>query len=447
MSRCAAILAVCMSLVRLATALEACASPGICTCSETIPSSLCNLTFVRDTGTDDVWLNLDNNPWSCDCRMREVLHCLSLILDYEELTCRYPPALNNRFLYSLNREDLVCSSPAIDYISSTVHQAKVGETVTLYCNATGFNRPTLTWTLPPVPPGGTPSDRQHHEVSTANLDYNSTESTLNITNVQMSDQGSYTCQASNAAGVDSMSLSLTVIPDDGQGQRTLAAAIGGTVGAVVLCIILGLIYFMHKRRQNKNNSSNLPSAQKTQQTTKHSNPEFEEDDVEYDDVRIAEPRGPATIEIHHGRPVIGSAENQGTTAIQGAASAEGAGYLYQGLVHENPDHVYTSLQDGANASGGRDERAVGDGGRSGQEERLQHGPQAQAGQTAEGTGGGATGHVYQSLRQETPDHVYTSLRGEEATPGDAYGRQDIANADHGYQHPGDITAELPAEEP
>ncbi|XP_078686326.1 uncharacterized protein LOC144919015 [Branchiostoma floridae x Branchiostoma belcheri] len=247
---------------------------------ETIPSSLCNLTFVNYTGANDVRLYLDNNPWSCDCRMREVPHCLSLILDYEELTCRYPPALNNRFLYSLNREDLVCSSPAIDYISSTVHQAKVGETVTLYCNATGFNRPTLTWTLPPVPPGGTPSDRQHHEVRAANLDYNSTESTLIITHVQMSDQGSYTCQASNAAGVDSMSLSLTVIPDDGQGQRTLAAAIGGTVGAVVLCIILGLIYFMHKRRQNKNNSSNLPSAQKTQQTTKHSNPEFEEDDVE-----------------------------------------------------------------------------------------------------------------------------------------------------------------------
>ncbi|XP_019640785.1 PREDICTED: leucine-rich repeat and immunoglobulin-like domain-containing nogo receptor-interacting protein 3 [Branchiostoma belcheri] len=406
---------------------------------ETIPSNLCDLSERYDGF--QVYLYLDNNPWSCDCRMREVFKCSGLIRHLSDFTCRYPPALNNRMLLSVT-DELVCFSPAIDYISSTVYQAAVGETVILYCNATGFNRPTLTWH-----PGETPSDRQHHEVSTANLDYNSTESTLTITNVQMSDQGSYTCQASNAAGVDSRSLSLTVI----QGTSRVAAAIGGTVGAVVLCIILGLIYmyFMHKikRRQNKNNASNRPSTQTTQQSTMRFNPEFEEDETEYDDVRIAEPRGPATIEIHHGRPVIGSAENQVTTAVQGAASAEGAGHLYQGLVHENPDHVYTSLQDGANASGGRDERAVGDGGRSGQEERLQHGPQAQAGQTAEGTGGGATGHVYQSLRQETPDHVYTSLRGEEATPGDANGRQDIANADHGYQNPGDITAELPAEEP
>ncbi|XP_019640567.1 PREDICTED: leucine-rich repeat-containing protein 3B-like [Branchiostoma belcheri] len=268
MSSCTAVLTVCLILVRLTAALQACTSPegpGVCSCSGTwvscssrnlslvpddIPASTTGLslsynqittiengkkltslrldsnkltilpsttfatlnsirvldlsnnqitTLDRDTfvgATLEVHFNLNNNPWSCDCRMREILNCPLL----NGIICQSPPALSGLSLASLSRDNLTCHSPNITHTSSTLYQAAVGETVTLYCNATGLNRPTLTWSWTPVQPSSAPTDRPHYQVSTTKLDYNSAESTLIIKRVEMSNQGHYICHAANAAG-------------------------------------------------------------------------------------------------------------------------------------------------------------------------------------------------------------------------------------------------------
>ncbi|KAI8518032.1 hypothetical protein Bbelb_040490 [Branchiostoma belcheri] len=206
MSSCTAVLAVCLILVRLTAALQACTSPdgpGICSCSGTwVSCSSRNLSLVPDdipsstTATLEVYFNLNNNPWSCDCRMREILNCPLL----KGIICQSPPDLSGFSLASLTRDNLTCSSPTITHTSPTLYQAAVGETVTLYCNATGFNRPSITWSWTPLQPNSAPTDRPHYQVSTTKLDYNSAESTLTINLVQISYQGHYICHAANAAG-------------------------------------------------------------------------------------------------------------------------------------------------------------------------------------------------------------------------------------------------------
>ncbi|XP_078603924.1 uncharacterized protein LOC144877753 [Branchiostoma floridae x Branchiostoma japonicum] len=168
---------------------------------ETIPSTLCDFS----TYPYDFRFNLSNNHWSCDCRMRKILNCPNL---GDEISCRLPPVLNDIRLSDLTLSNLACSSPIIHNISLSV----IGETLTVNCHATGLNRPTLTWSWTPVQPNGVSIARSHDEVSTTNLGYNSVESRLTINRTQISDQGHYTCHASNVVGDDRKTLSLFVIP-------------------------------------------------------------------------------------------------------------------------------------------------------------------------------------------------------------------------------------------
>ncbi|XP_078604359.1 uncharacterized protein LOC144878055 [Branchiostoma floridae x Branchiostoma japonicum] len=300
---------------------------------ETLPSTLCDLT-------SDFSLTLSNNPWSCDCRMRRILDCPNL---KDKIICRSPPVLNNIKLSDLTKNDLNCSPPTIDHISSTVHQTVVGDNATVYCNATGFNRPTLTWSRTIAQPTRGRSEMPHYEISTWNLGYNSAESSLTITDVQMSEQGHYTCHASNSVGEDLRSFSLFVIPvkaettpskigtqtvpsfffrlDTTQGYRVphVVPAVGGAVGAVVLCTLLGLICFRHKRRQQtEDKPSYHPSIRERLHGTHHPYADHFEEEEGYDDVLVPDRR-----------------------EIPGEESTEG--HQYQSLLLETRDHNYTAL--------------------------------------------------------------------------------------------------------
>eukprot|EP00058_Branchiostoma_floridae_P004080 XP_002589568.1 hypothetical protein BRAFLDRAFT_81525 [Branchiostoma floridae] len=236
------------------------------------------------------------------------------------MICQSPPILNNIKLADLTQNNLACSIPIINHISPTAQQAKVGETAIFYCNATGFNRPKITWSWPSVQPSTSQTDRPHDKVRTTSLamGYNSAESSLTITHVQMGDQGHYTCHASNAEGEDSMSLFLTVISDTPPVPH-VAPAVGGAVGAVVLCTILGLICFVHKQRQQiKEKSSYHPSIRETLHGTHHPYADHFEEEDGYDDVLVPDRR-----------------------EIPGEESTEG--HQYQSLLLETRDHNYTAL--------------------------------------------------------------------------------------------------------
>ncbi|KAI8514485.1 hypothetical protein Bbelb_070760 [Branchiostoma belcheri] len=287
--------------------------------------------------------------------------------------------------------NLTCSSPTISHTSPTVHQAAVGETVTLYCNSTGFNRPSITWSWTPVQPNSAPTDRPHYDVSTTKLDYNSVESTLTINRVHMSYQGHYTCHAANAAGDDLRSFSLFVIPtqtetpssntgtptihsslssniavslnnkDSTHSSETLiGATVGSFVGGILLCAAIGLIVYMCKRKQTSTSSSQEAEHEQTdsKRGTERPNPAFEQDvnEYEYEDIPQQEAvyqnqlREPVTFfggedgrpGMDRASPVTAGDQRQqlGDATVPGTSTS----HLYQDLQHEKQDHVYTSLQ-------------------------------------------------------------------------------------------------------
>ncbi|XP_078687183.1 uncharacterized protein LOC144919581 [Branchiostoma floridae x Branchiostoma belcheri] len=345
---------------------------------ESLPPNLCDLAY-------DLRFSLSNNPWSCDCRMEKILGCSNL--NYG-ITCQSPPVLNNTILQSLTRDNLTCSSPAITHTSPAVHQAAVGEIVILYCNSTGFNRPSITWSWTPVQPNSAQTYRPHYDVSTTKLDYNSVESTLTINRVQMSYQGHYTCHAANAAGDDLRSFSLFVIPtqtetpssntgtptipsssphfvvsinnkDSTHSSVTLiGATVGSFVGGILLCAVIGLIVYMCKRKQTSTSSSQEAEHEQTdsKRGTERPNPAFEQDADEYEDIPQREAvyqnqlREPVTFfggqdgrpGMVRASPVAAGDQRQqlGDPTVPGTSTS----HLYQGLQQVKQDHVYTSLQ-------------------------------------------------------------------------------------------------------
>ncbi|KAI8496746.1 hypothetical protein Bbelb_254010 [Branchiostoma belcheri] len=321
--------------------------------------------------------------------MEKILGCSNL--NYG-IICQSPPVLNNIRLQSLTRDNLTCSSSAITHTSPTLYQAAVGETVILYCNSTGFNRPSITWSWTPFQPNSAPTDRPQYDISTTKLGYNSVESTLTITRVQTSYQGHYTCQASNAAGDDLRSFSLFVTPAQTESPSSntgtptipgssnsshfavsinnkdsthsfailIGSAVGSFVGGILLCAAIGLTVYMCKRKKTSTSSSQETARAQTSLTrgTERPNPAFEQDadEYEYEDIPQQEAvyqnqlREPVTFfEGQDGRPgmvraspvAAGDQRQQlGDATVPGTSTS----HLYQDLQHEKQDHVYTSLQ-------------------------------------------------------------------------------------------------------
>ena len=81
-----------------------------------------------------------------------------------------------------------------------------GDTASLICQATGEPVPTTSWYFnDSLLVNGT-----EHMISTLLLNTNTISSTLTIMNVQSSDVGTYTCNATNVVSTDTSSGVLTV---------------------------------------------------------------------------------------------------------------------------------------------------------------------------------------------------------------------------------------------
>ena len=83
-----------------------------------------------------------------------------------------------------------------------------GDTASLTCQATSEPVPTISWYF-----NGTPVDEantMNYTISMMSLNITTNSSTLKIMNVQSSDVGTYTCNATNVISTDTSSGVLTV---------------------------------------------------------------------------------------------------------------------------------------------------------------------------------------------------------------------------------------------
>lgn len=153
-------------------------------------------------------LVLDDNPWRCDCELREFRNWLVDSNLYSmHLTCSdADPRLAGRFWQDVPSSEFACA-PQVN-LPETMLQQEIGGNVTVSCLVTGDPEPEVTWLLNGHALGAAlnPNVSANHEplysIEEDVLSRGMTERWVNLTllNVTEPDGGEYSCMASNTRG-------------------------------------------------------------------------------------------------------------------------------------------------------------------------------------------------------------------------------------------------------
>ncbi|XP_042362792.1 leucine-rich repeat and immunoglobulin-like domain-containing nogo receptor-interacting protein 1 [Plectropomus leopardus] len=149
-------------------------------------------------------LGLDNNPLACDCRLLWVVRRRpNLDFGGNPPTCSTSVRLQGWYFLDFTEAELpgllTCRQPRILNHKPQEVRVDQGHTVVFYCNAEGDPLPSVTWIGPQLKP-----------LSPIGRIRALSNGSLEVRYAQPQDSGAYLCVASNAAGNDSLPISLYV---------------------------------------------------------------------------------------------------------------------------------------------------------------------------------------------------------------------------------------------
>lgn len=150
-------------------------------------------------------LKLDNNPWRCDCGLRDFRNwLLSSNLYSIPLTCSEPPGLASHHWNEIPSAEFACG-PEVT-ITDHMIQEEVGSNVTFRCHVTGDPEPEVIWLFNGKPVNGSVGDQVYLDEQTG-LDK---WVVLSVYNVSDGGAGEYTCFARNIRGNATGNATLTL---------------------------------------------------------------------------------------------------------------------------------------------------------------------------------------------------------------------------------------------
>ncbi|XP_064482207.1 leucine-rich repeat-containing protein 4-like [Ornithodoros turicata] len=184
-------------------------------------------------------LDLNDNPWKCDCTLRRVRRWMeehNVPLSAPPM-CDAPPRLAGMSWDKLDVDDFACS-PEVTALDARV-TASEGDNATLRCEVTSEPSAQVRWIWRSRKIGNLSLmsfGRQMYLIREGDSGP-IRSSTLTIINVMLKDSGRYLCVAGNRAGTVTANVTLIVRP---RSAAELAGLTGAEIGGIVVGLMLVL---------------------------------------------------------------------------------------------------------------------------------------------------------------------------------------------------------------
>ncbi|XP_020293729.1 amphoterin-induced protein 1 [Pseudomyrmex gracilis] len=194
-------------------------------------------------------LELQNNPWNCDCELKNFRDwSIKRKLYTKPTTCQEPPAMAGKMWDEVSSDEFACRPKIIFIGPATKIEMGKGD-VTLSCKASGVPQPQLTWvhrkSVLKKDSKRQNSDRNYIFTSSPESDW------LNLTIVDVipSDKGDYMCSAKSPGGITEKNVTLIILGDVGRNTvMSLPLMIGLVVTALCLFIVAVALCLCYCRR-------------------------------------------------------------------------------------------------------------------------------------------------------------------------------------------------------
>lgn len=205
-------------------------------------------------------IDLSDNPWTCDCRLRELKSWLAKHKLISTPSCSAPTRLANRPFSDLPIEEFACKPDILSM--NRVVLATVGENATIICRTEAMPSANINWYWNGRLLQSGTNFNSHQRIYINEDGEAKKRSTLVITNTQELDSNEFYCVADNKGGNAEANFTVQVI--QGQAGITLMgnaqiASLGAALFLVIVVICLGLLITFVRFRPSPACESKTPN--------------------------------------------------------------------------------------------------------------------------------------------------------------------------------------------